>query len=114
MSAAPGQRERALVRATAELMRVRGVVSVGLGLDQDGREAIVVGVARASAKLRTALPEHIDGVRVLLREVGEVETQEGGADHSTPSSAARAVRTLSAHRIHERRDPLDGRVRRYR
>ncbi len=76
MSGTQGQRERALARATAELMRVRGVVSVGLGLDQDGREAIVVGVACAPAKLRATLPEHVDGVPVLLREVGEVETQD--------------------------------------
>ena len=76
MSGAPGHRERALARATAELMRVRGVVSVGLGIDRDGREAIVVGVARASEQFRVAVPEHIEGMPVLLSEVGDIETQE--------------------------------------
>ncbi len=68
------RRETAKVsaRATDELMALSGVVSVGIGPGPDGGTAVIVGVSTVSAEMRAVLPERIEGVPVIIREVGEI------------------------------------------
>lgn len=55
-----------------ELMRLPGVVSVGIGLDA-GTPAIVVGLAREDPELEKRLPHLLEGYRVVVRTVGTIE-----------------------------------------
>lgn len=66
---------RVRMRAEERLMALEGVVSVGVGLDDDGREAIVVGIATAESVV--AVPHDVDGVPVVVREVGEMRAEDG-------------------------------------
>lgn len=61
--------------ATNELLSFTGVVSVGVGFGPDGEPAVVVGVRQASATLITALPETIDDLPVVVREVGDLTAE---------------------------------------
>lgn len=69
---------RARMRAEAGLMALPGVVSIGVGLDDTGTKAIVVGVAGTGVDV-TAVPHDVDGVPVLVREVGGYRADEGDA-----------------------------------
>lgn len=64
----------ARMHAEASLMALEGVVSIGVGRDKDGAEAIVVGVASAATPVE--LPESVDGVPVVVREVGRIRADE--------------------------------------
>jgi len=67
--------QRALAHAVAAFMGAPGVVSVGLGLAPDGREAIVVGLAPQPADAATRLPDEFEGLPVLAEEVGEYSAE---------------------------------------
>ncbi len=54
------------------LMAVSGVVSVGVGLGSEGEPAVIVGVRNTSAEVRRVVPECVEGLPVILREVGEI------------------------------------------
>lgn len=62
-----------LARHAEELMRTSGVMSVGVGANEAGAAAIVVGVA-AHRFTAGGLPESIEGVPVVVQEVGRNET----------------------------------------
>jgi hypothetical protein len=59
----------------AELMAMRGVVSVGVGRDEQGQPVIVVGVDRERRSLRARLPERLEGYGVRAEVVGTVKAR---------------------------------------
>jgi len=56
-------------------MRIPGVVGTGIGLC-DGTPCIKVLVVHATPELRKAIPDSLDGYRVVLDETGTVRAQE--------------------------------------
>ncbi|MBE0476689.1 MAG: hypothetical protein IBX62_06320 [Coriobacteriia bacterium] len=67
---------RARERHAGRLLSRPGVVSVGVGLDDEGRPAVVVGVTGVRAS-DAGLPGCIDGVPVLVRETGRPVAEDG-------------------------------------
>ncbi len=62
-------------RHEAELMAAPGVVSVGIGLDDEGETVIVVGLDRERAQTRAQLPQTIEGYRVRVEVMGTIKAQ---------------------------------------
>jgi hypothetical protein len=60
---------------TDSLMRIPGVVGTGIGLC-DGTPCIKVLVVRATPELRRAIPDSLEGYRVVLDESGTVRAQD--------------------------------------
>ena len=60
---------------TDSLMRIPGVVGTGIGLC-DGAPCIKVLVVRATPELRKAIPDSLEGYRVILDETGTVRAQD--------------------------------------
>jgi len=67
--------QEAKAKHEARLMAQPGVVSVGIGRDADGTEAIVVGLDRERPEARAALPRELEGYRVRVQVVGSVRAQ---------------------------------------
>jgi hypothetical protein len=57
------------------LMKLPGVVSVGIGLGPDGQPAIVVGLDRERPETEAQLPRSLDGHPVLREIVGQPRAQ---------------------------------------
>jgi hypothetical protein len=57
------------------LMGVHGVVSVGIGRNEDGQDVIVVGLDRERATARAQLPECLEGYEVRAEVVGKVKAR---------------------------------------
>ena len=62
-------------RHATRLLAIPGVVSVGIGLDASGEEAIVVGVSQPSAETRAALPTALEGYRIRVETLGPVHAR---------------------------------------
>lgn len=60
---------------TDSLMRIPGVVGTAIGLCDD-KPCIKVLVAHASPELRKAIPDSLEGYRVILDETGTVRAQD--------------------------------------
>ena len=60
---------------TDSLMRVPGVVGTAIGLCDD-KPCIKVLVVRATPELREAIPDSLEGYRVILDETGTVRAQD--------------------------------------
>ena len=60
---------------TDSLMRIPGVIGTGIGLC-DGTPCIKVLVVRATPDLRKAIPDSLEGYRVILDETGTVRAQD--------------------------------------
>jgi len=58
--------EEVLNRHSGELMRMRGVLSVGIGRDDAGRPVIVIGLDGERPDTQAALPASLDGVPVQV------------------------------------------------
>lgn len=56
-------------------MGITGVVSVGLGQDEDGNMAIIVGVDRPLADITETLPMRLDGYPVIVEVLGRIKPQ---------------------------------------
>ncbi|MCE5203868.1 MAG: hypothetical protein ABFC80_09080 [Coriobacteriales bacterium] len=65
--------EAVLTRHAGELMRMRGVMSIGVGRDESGRPAIVIGMSADGIAARAAIPKAIDGVPVVINVTGTIE-----------------------------------------
>ncbi len=65
----PGRQsaEAVLTRHAGQLMKIRGVMSIGIGKDDDGHPAIVVGVTSDAPDAVGTVPQSLDGVRVIKR-----------------------------------------------
>ena len=59
----------------AQLMSLPGVVSVGVGRDQNGKPAIVVGLAVATPATAQQVPDNIGGYPVIIQNVGTIKAQ---------------------------------------
>lgn len=64
-----------LTRHAEKLMRLRGVMSVGLGRTDEGEVAIVVGLENPLA-VPENIPAEVDGVPVMIQDVGRPEALE--------------------------------------
>lgn len=64
----------------AELLSVPGVVSVGIGRDDEGRAVIVVGLDRERPEARQQLPGRLDGYDVRAEVVGKVKASAPDSD----------------------------------
>ncbi|MDX1405306.1 MAG: hypothetical protein R3192_12245 [Woeseiaceae bacterium] len=62
-------------RHEAELMAKPGVVSVGIGLDDDGSKVIVVGVEREQPEILAQVPRSVDGYQVRVDVVGKMKAE---------------------------------------
>lgn len=61
-----------LTRHAEKLMRLRGVLSVGLGRSDDGEVAIMVGLENPLA-IPENIPNEIEGIPVVIQDVGRPE-----------------------------------------
>ena len=59
----------------AELMAMPGVVSVGIGMNDDGNEVIVVGIDRDQPSIRAQVPQSVEGYPVRVEVVGNIKAQ---------------------------------------
>ena len=57
------------------LLQLPGVVSVGIGLNENGHSAIVVGLDKASPETEARLTPQLEGYPVLVRIVGPIKAQ---------------------------------------
>jgi hypothetical protein len=62
-------------RHEQEFLQKPGVVSVGIGLDDNVNPAIVIGLERITETTTADFPKQLEGYNVVLREVGSVKTQ---------------------------------------
>lgn len=59
----------------AQLLQLPGVVSVGIGRDDNGKPAIIVGLERSNPATEARLPHHLEGYPVVLTIVGQIKSQ---------------------------------------
>jgi hypothetical protein len=52
-----------------------GVVSVGIGLDPNGNQAIIVGLAASNPEIEAKIPETVAGFPVTLQIIGSLKAQ---------------------------------------
>lgn len=57
------------------LLQLPGVVSVGIGLDENGQSAIIVGLDKPSPETEARLPAQLEGYPLVLRIVGSIKAQ---------------------------------------
>jgi hypothetical protein len=62
--------EETKARHASRLLELPGVVSVGIGRDEAGRPAIIVGLADPLRAEETGLPQTLDGHPVVTRVIG--------------------------------------------
>jgi len=67
--------QEAKARHAQRLLALPGVVSVGIGRDAEGREAIVVGLDRARPETQGRLPAQLEGYRVRVEVIGPIKAQ---------------------------------------
>jgi len=59
----------------ARFLDMPGVVSVGIGLDPDGNQAIIVGLAASNPEIEAKIPETVAGFPVTLQIIGSLKAQ---------------------------------------
>lgn len=64
--------EAVLTKHAGRLMRMKGVLSVGVGRTDDGRPAIVLGLDSDAPEILAALPKTLDGVPVVRNNSGRI------------------------------------------
>lgn len=62
--------EAILTKHAGRLMRLKGVLSVGIGRTEDGRPAIVVGMDTNEPEILEAIPKTLDGIPVIYDRAG--------------------------------------------
>jgi hypothetical protein len=62
-------------RHARHLLTLPGVVSVGIGWDPAGREAIVIGLDRPRPETQADLPAQLEGYPVRVEIIGVVKAQ---------------------------------------
>ncbi len=58
-----------------ELMRRRGVLSVGIGRGPEGESAIVIGLDRQHGETASSLPTTLEGYPVRVELMGTIKAQ---------------------------------------
>ena len=59
----------------AQLLQIPGVVSVGIGRDESGRPAIMIGLEGANPETESKLPPSLEGYPVRVLTVGKIKAQ---------------------------------------
>ena len=59
----------------AEFFKLAGVVSVGVGLDSNGDQAIIVGLERPNSETESKIPASVEGYPVVVKIVGAIKAQ---------------------------------------
>ena len=67
--------EEAKAKHTGRLLELPGVVSVGIGLDAEGRPAIVIGLSVREPGSDPDLPRSLEGHPVVTRVVGTLRAR---------------------------------------
>jgi hypothetical protein len=62
-------------RHAADLLKLPGVVSVGIGRNETGIPSIVVGLDGPNSETQAKIPEQLEGHPVLIKIVGTIKTQ---------------------------------------
>ena len=57
------------------LLGLPGVVSVGIGLDQNSQPAIIIGLDGSNPEIEAQLPTTLEGYPVILKNVGPIKAQ---------------------------------------
>lgn len=57
--------EQVLTKHAGRLLRIKGVMSMGIGKDATGRPAIIVGIASGASDAETRIPDSIEGIPVI-------------------------------------------------
>ena len=58
-----------------QFLQMAGVVSVGIGLNKDGREAIIIGLEGPNPETEARLPSELEGYPVIVQVIGRVKAQ---------------------------------------
>ena len=59
----------------ARLLALPGVVSVGIGLDQEGNQAIIVGLDRQRPETEAQIPRVLENHPVLVQIIGPIKAK---------------------------------------
>ena len=59
----------------AQLLQLPGVVSIGIGRDNYGKPAIIVGLEQPDPAIEAQLPRQLKGYPVVLIVVGQIKSQ---------------------------------------
>jgi hypothetical protein len=59
----------------ARFLDMPGVVSVGIGLDPNGNQAIIVGLDASNPEIEAKIPEMVDDFPVIVQIVGSLKAQ---------------------------------------
>ncbi|WP_449258602.1 hypothetical protein [Chlorobium limicola] len=59
----------------AELLALPDVASVGIGLDEKGSPAIVVGLARENVRTQALIPQELETYPVTVKITGQLGAQ---------------------------------------
>ena len=62
-------------RHEKRLLQLPGVISVGIGKDENGIPAIIVGLKSSNPQTESQLPTRLEGYPVQVRVVGEIKAQ---------------------------------------
>ena len=57
------------------LLAMPGVVSVGIGLDPNGNQAIIVGLETPNPEIEAKIPEMVEGFPVIVRIIGSLKAR---------------------------------------
>jgi hypothetical protein len=59
----------------ARFLDMPGVVSVGIGLNTDGNQAIIVGLDAANPEIEAKIPAMVEGFPVVVQTIGSLKAQ---------------------------------------
>jgi hypothetical protein len=59
----------------AQLLNMAGVVSVGIGLDSEGNQAIIVGLDGSHPDTESSIPATLEGFPVVVQTIGSIRAQ---------------------------------------
>ena len=59
----------------AKFLKMTGVVSVGIGLDSDGNQAIIVGLDGSHPETEANIPETVEGFPIVVQTIGSLKAQ---------------------------------------
>ncbi len=59
----------------ARFLEMPGVVSVGIGIDADGNQAIIVGMDGSHPETEAKIPATLEGFPLVVQSVGSIKAQ---------------------------------------
>ena len=62
-------------RYESQFLSMPGVVSVGIGLDDNKNPIIIIGIEAGDAELKSRLPQQLEGYRVSIQHTGKIRAQ---------------------------------------